>query len=92
MVTTPNAGASDLIRHGENGWLVPPRDSEALAGRMEWCIDHHDVLADMRDSALATARRWTWAEFRRAFRVKLVEHLEVLGAFHDSAHADCHHS
>jgi glycosyltransferase involved in cell wall biosynthesis len=33
-VATPPAGARDIIRHGETGWLAPVEDSEALAGHV----------------------------------------------------------
>lgn len=35
VVTTANAGAADLIRDGLNGYVVPIRDSAALADRIE---------------------------------------------------------
>lgn len=37
VITTPNTGASDLIRPGENGEIVPVCDSEALAqAALKW--------------------------------------------------------
>jgi glycosyltransferase involved in cell wall biosynthesis len=37
VVTTPNTGASDLIRNGENGEVVPIRDSQAIANAvLKW--------------------------------------------------------
>jgi glycosyltransferase involved in cell wall biosynthesis len=37
VVTTPNTGASDLIRNGENGEVVPIRDPEAIAAAvLKW--------------------------------------------------------
>jgi glycosyltransferase involved in cell wall biosynthesis len=37
VVTTPNTGASDLIRPGENGEVVPIRDPQALAqAALKW--------------------------------------------------------
>lgn len=71
VITTPNAGAADLIVEGRNGFLVPPGDAAALAERMGWCLDHSYELLGMREPALASARRWTWADFRAAFRNQL---------------------
>jgi glycosyltransferase involved in cell wall biosynthesis len=37
VITTPNTGASDLIRPGENGEVVPIRDPQALAqAALKW--------------------------------------------------------
>jgi glycosyltransferase involved in cell wall biosynthesis len=53
VITTPNTGASDLIRPGENGEVVPICDAKALAGAaLKWWdriragerIDHLDEL------------------------------------------------
>ena len=75
VITTPNAGAADLVRENENGWLVTPGDVEALAARLEWCIDHSESLKDLREPARETARQWTWAHFRGRFLDQLHEKL-----------------
>lgn len=55
VVTTCNTGASDLIRHGENGEVVPIRDPQALAqAALKWWdlirtgerIGHQDELKE----------------------------------------------
>ena len=38
VITIDQAGASDLVRHGENGLIVPAGD--ALALRVHWCLDN----------------------------------------------------
>ena len=73
VITTHNAGAADLIVEGKNGFLVPPGDINALAECLEWCIQHPQALLAMRPHALATARNWTWTEFRTLFREQLNE-------------------
>jgi glycosyltransferase involved in cell wall biosynthesis len=71
VITTPNAGAADLIVEGRNGFLVPPGETALLAERIGWCLDHADDLAAMREEAQATAGRWTWPDFRAEFRNQL---------------------
>lgn len=39
VIATRGGGPEDLLINGENGWLVPPDDAEALARRIELCCD-----------------------------------------------------
>jgi glycosyltransferase involved in cell wall biosynthesis len=71
VITTPNAGAHGFIRPGENGFLVPPADTEALADTLSRCIAEGDSRPERRTAAWETARRWTWADFRAALGEKL---------------------
>lgn len=65
VLTTPRAGAGDLIREGENGWLVAPADAAALAAGLAKTIEQRNRLPEMRMNAQATARDWQWADYRR---------------------------
>ena len=38
LVTCDTPGCREVVRHGVNGWLVPPRDSNALAGALAEAI------------------------------------------------------
>jgi glycosyltransferase involved in cell wall biosynthesis len=77
VLTTPNAGASQLIREGRNGFLVPPHDPDALAVRMQWCMDHPAQLEEMREAARTSAHEWTWADYRKSFVSQLAAKLGV---------------
>jgi glycosyltransferase involved in cell wall biosynthesis len=76
VITTKSAGAADLIRHGENGLVIPAGDVEALAEALEWCLTHRTELRQMRQAALDTARRWQWCDFRRSLSQALREGLQ----------------
>jgi glycosyltransferase involved in cell wall biosynthesis len=66
VITTDQAGASDLVIHEHNGLIVPAGDAVALAGAMRWCMNNRERLAMMRYAALETARKWQWSDYRRA--------------------------
>lgn len=42
VLTTDVPGCRETVIPGENGWLVPKADAEALAERMIWFIEHRD--------------------------------------------------
>lgn len=67
VITTPNAGASDLIRPGENGLLVPVLDASALSQAMQSLAEQPQLVSVMRLEAARTAARWQWSDFALAF-------------------------
>jgi len=66
VITTPCAGAADLLKPGQNGILVRAGDPGAIAESIGWCLSHRSELRAMRESALATAAGWQWIDYRRA--------------------------
>lgn len=44
VISTWHSGIPELVRDGKNGYLVPERDPEAIAERLEYLINHPDVL------------------------------------------------
>ncbi len=62
VVTTPNCGT--LIRDGEEGFLVPPRDAGALADRIEQIVTDRALRERMSIRARALAmREHTWKRY-----------------------------
>ena len=51
------AGPTDVVVEGENGWLVPVDDVEALAARMQALVDEPSILPPI-EAVVATARRF----------------------------------
>jgi glycosyltransferase involved in cell wall biosynthesis len=79
VITTTRAGAADLVRHGENGLIVPAGDSRALTEALEWCRTHRIELKAMRRAAVETAKRWQWRDFRRTLARNLIDGLRQAG-------------
>jgi glycosyltransferase involved in cell wall biosynthesis len=73
VICSSNVGASQMVREGENGFIIPPADPARLAERIAWCLDHPQELHAMGRNAVATAAGWTWGDFRREFVRKLIE-------------------
>ena len=74
VLTTTSCGASDLIRHGENGLVIPPADLDSLMSSLEWGSKNRDKLREMGLAARATAAHHPWATFRK----NIVEQLRSL--------------
>lgn len=71
-IATPESGADDLLVDGENGFLVPQRDVDALA-RALVDLTRLDPArrSQVREEALATAHRCSWPVVAR-------RHLDIL--------------
>jgi glycosyltransferase involved in cell wall biosynthesis len=65
-VVTDLSAARAIVRDGENGLLVPPRDPEALAAALLRVDRDRDLLDRLRRAAHATAQSHSWAAIARA--------------------------
>lgn len=60
VIVTTAVGASDVVREGTDGFVVPPRDPEAIADRISRLRDRPDAAAAMRTAAAERARTYSW--------------------------------
>jgi glycosyltransferase involved in cell wall biosynthesis len=79
VVTTKRAGAAELVRHGENGLIIPAGDAGAITEALDWCLTHRIELKAMRRAALETAARWQWRDFRQALAGNVIDGLRQAG-------------
>ena len=47
ILTTDTPGCRETVIEGENGFLVPPKNAEALSEKMIWFIEHRERLEKM---------------------------------------------
>jgi len=47
ILTTDTNGCRDTVEDGETGFLVPVKNAEAIAEKMEWFIEHPEEIAPM---------------------------------------------
>jgi glycosyltransferase involved in cell wall biosynthesis len=62
VVTTPCGGGPECIADDVDGWLVPPRDIDALVDRLRMAAADRDRTAAVGRAARARAESWTWRE------------------------------
>jgi glycosyltransferase involved in cell wall biosynthesis len=60
-IITHNAGS--LVRDGEDGFIVPLRDSEVVAEKLSWLYKHPDERAAMGRNARAAIEPMTWEHY-----------------------------
>lgn len=56
-ITTANAGS--VVRDGHEGFIVPIRDAEAIATRLEQFASDRELLAEMSSAAVERSREFT---------------------------------
>jgi glycosyltransferase involved in cell wall biosynthesis len=57
VVVSRGAGSAELVEDGYNGYVIPPRSSGALAGRIEHLLRHPEAAAKMGEAGRHTAAR-----------------------------------
>jgi phosphatidylinositol alpha-mannosyltransferase len=60
IVTTDIEGYRDIVVHGEQGLLVPPRDQYALANALAYLITHPAERERMAQAGLHAAQNYSW--------------------------------
>lgn len=63
VITTTATAGPDIIRHGEDGWVIAPGDDAALTGALEYCLRHPDETIATGIRARQTAERFTWDRY-----------------------------
>ncbi len=71
VIATPNGFAKDMIRHGENGFLVPYGQIDKLAAVMEYAMQNTSTLLKMKAAAHDTyvKHEEMWRCYQQQFRV-----------------------
>lgn len=57
IITTNSIGCKDTVDDGVNGFLIPPKDSQALASKLRVLIDHPEMRQTMGKAARAKAEQ-----------------------------------
>lgn len=66
-IGTEGEGIADLIVPGENGFLVPPDDPDAIVQTIAWCINHPDEASAIAERGRCAAQGLTWENNARQY-------------------------
>jgi glycosyltransferase involved in cell wall biosynthesis len=67
VIASAASAGRDLITDGEDGFVVPAGDTEALADRMRYFIAHPSRAQEMGRAARETAQRYSWQRYGSAW-------------------------
>jgi glycosyltransferase involved in cell wall biosynthesis len=83
VIATPVGGVPEIVRDNENGLLVPPRDTGALAGAMKSLASENGAADRFGQAARETAQRFAWTriadEYEAVYDGVLTESRKVSG-------------
>lgn len=68
VIATANSGATEAVRDGVEGFIVPIRSSQAIAERLQQLANSPDELAAMRHACLRRAAELSWGGYEQALR------------------------
>ena len=63
VIASANAGSSEAIQDGMNGFIVPARDSDALADRLAYLYEHPSQRRSMGQAARRSMADFTWERY-----------------------------
>lgn len=74
VIVSQNTGAKDVVREGQDGYIVPAGEAETLAERLSELYERRDLAFRLGLSATQRAREFDWSVYRR----KLIETYQTL--------------
>jgi glycosyltransferase involved in cell wall biosynthesis len=60
VICTPNSGGDSVVEHGTDGFIVPVRDPDALAEKIEYLYLNKEIQQSMSKAAHSKALSFTW--------------------------------
>lgn len=73
VIATPNSGATECVRDGLEGFIVPIRDSSAIAACLQRLASDPDRLGTMRLACLRRAAELSWARYEEGLRAVIAQ-------------------
>lgn len=80
IIASTNSGGPDLLAAAPAsaappGWIVPIRDADAIASRLQLLVDDDELRRASRESAHALALEFEWSRYRDAIRTAVASEL-----------------
>ncbi len=83
LICTPNTGGDDLIRDGQEGFVVPIRDTEKLKEKLLWFYKNPEQMVVMGQAAKErVSKGFTWDDYGK----KMIAEYERIVSIHNQQH------
>lgn len=76
VITTRNTAGIDLIKHGENGWLIEAGSTLELKLCIENLIKHPELIVNAGRAAMETARQRPWEVYEEELSEAVRKYLD----------------
>lgn len=73
VVARDEGGPSDIVQHGETGFLVPPDDLDAFVSKTMWLARDNALRRQMGDAARGAACEATWDKINNKVAWRMVD-------------------
>jgi glycosyltransferase involved in cell wall biosynthesis len=75
VITTPN-GPGDIVRDEVDGYIVPPRDINAIVDRLETLRDNPELRESMSANARIRSQEFTWKHYQSSIASRIRQWLD----------------
>jgi glycosyltransferase involved in cell wall biosynthesis len=72
VITTERTAGRDIIKTGDNGWLIEAGVTSSLVGALERILSDYTTLRTVGESAMETARQRPWSIYGRELAESLL--------------------
>lgn len=63
VIVSENTGAAEFVKNNKIGFVVPIRDANAIANKLENLSENKDLLVEFSDKAAKTMQKNTWSDY-----------------------------
>ena len=63
VIVSENTGSADIIRENKCGFIVPIRNSKAIAEKFTLLVDNKELLNEFSNNALIITKNNTWDHY-----------------------------
>ena len=67
VIVSSGTGGADAVQDGINGFVVPPRDSDAIRSKIKWFNDNPQMIVEMGNKARETAQQYSWDKIENRY-------------------------
>ncbi|MBD2138027.1 glycosyltransferase family 4 protein [Anabaena sp. FACHB-1237] len=73
VIVTSNCGAADVVNHGANGFIAPPRDVASMAKQLRFLAENEAIRTTMGEVARIDSQKYHQAAYQQQFSTIFAE-------------------